>query len=917
MAKKRKGSSTFALDKRILPRVQEVVDNAKGEYLDADDVANFLKHAYAEYRRKPHNGLVRSVEKALETISEREKNGDCSGEDQALHEAEMRHRKKMKSSEDEDDDEDDDNDSVVGQPLNPDAREREKGRERSKLKNGKGGDDSSEDEINADVELMNVKDSGALNAMMRNMIAQPGSDTPSRIPSAVAAKARALTSTPTSSATKRRTSKKGGRRSARTGGFDTKLEVPTVTYSDIGGIEAILQDVRELVEYPLTHPEIYKHLGVNPPAGVLLHGPPGCGKTLLANAIAGELKVPFMKISAPEIVSGMSGESEEKVRKLFADALENAPCILFIDEIDAITPKRQNAQREMERRIVAQLLTSMDTMAQKAAEMGKPVIVIGATNRPDSLDPALRRAGRFDREIAIGIPDENARARILEVMCRKLTLQGDFDYRAITRQTAGYVGADLAALTKEAAVLAVTRIFRDVVTGGAASAPSSSFSAFSSSTPSSSTSTSNQLAMVPEEETEEKDSNAMETEETVTPLTVSNTEEEEPLTEAALALKEKEFKAREDLRHRGLISEHLRSHTAPLTEEQLAPLCITMADFFEAVKKVQPSSKREGFATVPDVNWEDIGALDVLREELSMSILQPIRNPEQFDAIGLTVPAGVLLYGPPGCGKTLVAKAIANESGASFLSIKGPELLNQYVGASERAVRQVFQRAQSSAPCVIFFDELDALCPKRGKGSEGSQVSERVVNQLLTEMDGLDERRRVFVIAATNRPDIIDPAMLRPGRLEKLLYVKLPNAEDRLSILEKHVKRTPMDASVDLRAIASSHKAEGYSGADLASLVREAVLFALREKQAEAIAKGTSSPDAVLRVLVTSQHFQLAFDKVLPSVSEFQRRRYDRMGAKLRGARSVLFEEGQADAAAKEDADAANGSEPLADPSSV
>jgi ribosome biogenesis ATPase len=422
-----------------------------------------------------------------------------------------------------------------------------------------------------------------------------------------------------------------------------KWPAPITRLKDVGGIDHIQQDIVNLVLMPFRHIEIHLHLGIKPPRGVLLHGPPGCGKTLLAHAVAGELGVPFLSISAPSVVSGMSGESEKKIREIFDEAKELAPCLLFIDEIDAITPKRETATREMERRIVAQLLTCMDELSLENTG-NRPVLLLGATNRPDALDPALRRAGRFDREISMGVPDDEARAKILQVLCSKLRVSPEFDYMELVKVTPGYVGADLNALTAEAGLIAVQRIYDEMM------------------------------------------SNNMEVD-------------------------------------ADLISQFLHTHPDPLTPEELQELSITLDDFKLALKKVQPSSKREGFATVPDVTWADIGALQSVRDELRMAVVEPIRHPEVFKMVGITAPMGVLLYGPPGCGKTLLAKAVANESHSNFLSVKGPELLNKYVGESERAIRQVFSRAAASAPCVIFFDELDALAPTRSNESEVSLAS--------------------------------------------------------------------------------------------------------------------------------------------------------------------------------------------------
>ncbi|GMF12297.1 unnamed protein product [Phytophthora lilii] len=626
------------------------------------------------------------------------------------------------------------------------------------------------------------------------------------------------------------------------------VERPTARYSDVGGIQAILQEVRELIEYPLTHPEVYAHLGVEPPRGVLLHGPPGTGKSMLAHAIAGECGATFLKISAPEVVSGMSGESEQKLRELFDEAIARAPSIIFIDEIDAITPKRETSARGMEKRIVAQLLTSTDSLSLENTG-GKPVVLIGATNRPDALDSALRRAGRFDREICLGIPDEEAREKILRVLAKKMTLEGDFDFAALARRTPGYVGADLVSLTKEAAVGAVNRIFTNI----------------------------NAVKKI----TSEVDAASVSAE---TETSDAGTSDDAMEVDTA---QEKAEDTKKDKQEAPSAADDLRSQVEPFTEAQLAQLSITMADFEAALPKVQPSSKREGFATIPDVTWNDIGALNEVRDELSLAVLQPIAHPERFAALGLSMPAGVLLYGPPGCGKTLLAKAIAHESGANFISIKGPELLDKYVGESERSVRQVFQRARASSPCVVFFDELDALAPRRSGGSGGDSggngVSERVVDQLLTEMDGLDGRRNVFVIAATNRPDIIDPAMLRPGRLDKLLYVPLPQASERHQILKTISAKCALAPSVQLEAIAADPRCEGFSGADLSALVREAGITALRETDFSKLDAGATSA-----LGIEHHHFISAFDRVFPSVSRADQRMFDRMKKNLRKSRSSM-----------------------------
>ncbi|XP_036738281.1 nuclear valosin-containing protein-like isoform X2 [Manis pentadactyla] len=573
------------------------------------------------------------------------------------------------------------------------------------------------------------------------------------------------------------------RKKAKARGLE--LQISSVKFEDIGGNDTTLKEVCKMLIH-MRHPEVYHHLGVVPPCGVLLHGPPGCGKTLLAHAIAGELDLPILKVAATEIVSGVSGESEQKLRELFEQAMSNAPCILFIDEIDAITPRREVASKDMERRIVAQLLTCMDDLNNVAATA--QVLIIGATNRPDSLDPALRRAGRFDREICLGIPDEASRERILQTLCRKLRLPEPFRFRQLAHLTPGFVGADLMALCREAAMCAVNRV----------------------------------LMRLPGQQKKDPEMGGLLSEggweDTVETECASKTQDEL-------------------LRLLGL----LRSRD-PLSEEQLQGLCIELNDFVVALSSVQPSAKREGFVTVPNVTWADIGALEDIREELTMAIL-----------------------------------AIANESGLNFISVKGPELLNMYVGESERAVRQVFQRAKNSAPCVIFFDEVDALCPRRSDRETGASV--RVVNQLLTEMDGLETRQLVFIMAATNRPDIIDPAILRPGRLDKTLFVGLPPPADRLAILKtitRNGTRPPLDADVNLEALAGDLRCDCYSGADLSALVREASVCALRQEMARQ-KSGTEKGE----LKVSQRHFEEAFKKVKSSISKKDQVMYEALQRSL------------------------------------
>ncbi|CAI4602299.1 AMM_1a_G0034620.mRNA.1.CDS.1 [Saccharomyces cerevisiae] len=624
---------------------------------------------------------------------------------------------------------------------------------------------------------------------------------------------------------------------------------PNSSLKSLGGMDDVVAQLMELIGLPILHPEIFLSTGVEPPRGVLLHGPPGCGKTSIANALAGELQVPFISISAPSVVSGMSGESEKKIRDLFDEARSLAPCLVFFDEIDAITPKRDGgAQREMERRIVAQLLTSMDELTMEKTN-GKPVIIIGATNRPDSLDAALRRAGRFDREICLNVPNEVSRLHILRKMSDNLKIDGAIDFAKLAKLTPGFVGADLKALVTAAGTCAIKRIFQTY--------------ANIKSTPTTATDSSEDNMEI--DETANGDESSLKnTANMIDPLPLS------------------------------VVQQFIRNYPEPLSGEQLSLLSIKYEDFLKALPTIQPTAKREGFATVPDVTWANVGALQRVRLELNMAIVQPIKRPELYEKVGISAPGGVLLWGPPGCGKTLLAKAVANESRANFISIKGPELLNKYVGESERSIRQVFTRARASVPCVIFFDELDALVPRRDTSL--SESSSRVVNTLLTELDGLNDRRGIFVIGATNRPDMIDSAMLRPGRLDKTLFIELPNTEEKLDIIKTLTKShgTPLSSDVDFEEIIRNEKCNNFSGADLAALVRESSVLALKrkffqseeiqsvldndlDKEFEDLSVGVSGEE----IIVTMSDFRSALRKIKPSVSDKDRLKYDRLNKKM------------------------------------
>jgi len=544
--------------------------------------------------------------------------------------------------------------------------------------------------------------------------------------------------------------------------------IPTVTYEDIGGLKEEIRKIREMVELPLRHPELFERLGIEPPKGVLLYGPPGTGKTLLAKAVANEANAHFIYLSGPEIMSKYYGQSEENLREIFKEAQENAPSIIFIDEIDSIAPKRDEVTGEVERRVVAQLLALMDGLETR----GK-VVVIGATNRPNALDPALRRPGRFDREIEIGIPDTKARREILEIHIRGVPLAEDVNLDKLAEMTHGYVGADLAALVKEAAMRALRRIMPEI---------------------------------------------------------------------------------------------DMEMEKIPV--EILEKLQVTWEDFMDAYREMQPSTMREVLIEKPNVHWDDIGGLDDVKQELREVVEWPMKYRKLFAHMKVKIPKGILLYGPPGTGKTLLAKAVATESEANFISVKGPEFLSKWVGESEKAVREVFRKARQAAPAVIFIDEIDAVAPMRGRDIS-SHVTERVVSQLLTEMDGLEELHNVTVIAATNRPDILDPALLRPGRFDRLVYVPVPDKEARKEIFRIHLRGKPLAEDVDIEKLAD--RTDGYTGADIEAVCNEATILALRE-----YIQSGKDPNEPEEAKISMKHFEEALKRIKP-LSKEEREMYERM----------------------------------------
>jgi len=538
-------------------------------------------------------------------------------------------------------------------------------------------------------------------------------------------------------------------------------KIPNVTYEDIGGLDKEISRVREMIELPLKHPELFERLGVEAPKGVLLHGPPGTGKTLLAKAVANETNANFYHIGGPEIMSKFYGESEERLREIFKEAEENSPSIIFIDELDSIAPKREEVSGDVEKRIVSQLLTIMDGLESRGQ-----LVVIGATNRPNAIDPALRRPGRFDREIEIGLPDRNGRLQILQIHTRGMPLVEDVNLEDFASRTHGFAGADLEALAKEAAMGALRRILPEI-----------------------------------------------------------NLEEES------------------------------------IPAELLDKINVTMDDFENSLKEVPPSTMREVLIESPNVHWEDVGGLHEAKQELKEAIEWPLKYGELFDQAGVKPPKGIMLYGPPGTGKTLIAKAVATESEVNFISIKGPELLSKWVGESERGVREVFRKARQAAPCIIFFDEIDSVAPPRGKNM-GSNVTERVVSQVLTELDGLESLKDVVVIAATNRPDMVDPALMRPGRIDRILYISEPDKDAREAILGIHTRGMPLAEDVDMDRLAE--QMEGYNGADIAATCQAASQMAIHE-HLEKYPEPKEATEHKDELKITMENFREAFKKVKSS----------------------------------------------------
>jgi len=560
--------------------------------------------------------------------------------------------------------------------------------------------------------------------------------------------------------------------------IEEKRPSPQITYEDIGGLKRELGLIREMIELPLRHPELFQKIGIEPPKGVLLHGPPGTGKTLIAKAVANETDASFIFLSGPEIMAKYYGESEQRLRQIFEEAEASAPAIIFIDELDSIAPKREevSGEKQVERRVVAQLLSLMDGLKSRGE-----IIVIAATNRPHLIDEALRRGGRFDREIEIGVPDRNGRLEILQINTRGMPLAEGVKLEELADVTHGFVGADMESLCKEAAMHALRKILPEI-----------------------------------------------------------------------------------DIK-------------AEIPSEILDRLEVAKEDFYEALKNVEPSAMREVFIEVPQVRWEDIGGLDKAKQELIEAVEWPLTYPEAFEAVHTKPPRGILLFGPPGTGKTMLVKAVATESEANFIGIKGPELFSKYVGESEKAVRETFRKAKQAAPAIIFFDEIDSIAPKRG-ASFDSRVTERVVSQILTELDGIEELKEVVVIAATNRPDMVDSALLRPGRIDRLIYVRPPTEGEREEIFKIHLEGKPLGGDINIKELAK--KTEGYVGADIEAMCREAAMLALREfikpgMDRESV-KGRSK-----KITIKKKHLEAAMERIKPTASQSELKDFEKLAGEF------------------------------------
>lgn len=759
--------SRYFRDRNIIPRVRRFVEENRSDngYVDVDLMVEGLQQLYPDYRRQKKLLLKKNVQEAYEEV-------------------------RRMLSKDDSPDEDDVAEAIIDEIPTP-----KKNLVNERLRNLYASNNSP------------ARDSKLEDIMVIDVVGDHP-DTQSPISSAKTKKPLKRKKV-MSSEERDQTSMKN----SRTPTFQSVIS--TAKISDMVLDEKIVEEVELLILQNL-RPELCRQLGINSSCGFMLHGPSGCGKTFLVDAIAGELGISLFKVPATELVSGVSGESEGTIRSLFEQARSSSPCIVFIDEIDTIAPKRESAHREMERRIVSQLISSMDDL--KNDTTGVQVLVIGATNRIDAIDAALRN--RFHKEIALNIPDRAAREKILRLVCGKLRLAPDFcqeSWYHLAVNTPGYVGGDIRALAIEASTIAMKRA----------------------------------LDQIKADRLMKQTTDAMETDSCA--AAGSNT-------------------------WSWLLTQAI----------DLPSLHITSEDFNMAMKRVQPSALREGFATVPNVTWDQVGALSDIRSELKMSILMPIRYSDAFESLGGMVANGILMYGPPGCGKTLLAKAIANEAGINFISVKGPELLNMYLGESERGVRRVFQRARNSVPCIIFFDEFDALCPRRsGHGDAGA--TDRIVNQLLSEMDGVEASRRgVYLMAATNRHDMIDPAVMRPGRFDKIIYVGFPKPEDRADILRaltKNGTKLKLAEDVDLEAIGLDRRLDGYTGADLSSLVLNSFRYAFKEailnRENHPSQSNGNSGDKDIDVLVHRRHFDTAVSISKPSVSKKDREYFERRQAEL------------------------------------